>query len=386
MAIAGEHIDLERAGNPVPSVHAPPPIEEVEDLAARCRRLLAGTRAVAGPYPAEPQHSWGRAIAGYLYLGGRGAGAFAVAVILEWLGFGLSAPHGALGGDPVWDWPKALVLWGPLVAAAGALLLVFDLGRNWLLFFTAGRNPRTSWMARGFSILFSFIVTGGVVAAVAVFAPQSEVSTLVLWRVVEAVAVASALATALYTGILLRSMRFIPAWNTPWLPFLFLASALSTGSMGVLLGSSVAGGLGADPASAESLVQAIEALEPALIVAEALLLALYVHSLVGAEPEDRMAATMLLRGPWRYPFWIGVVGGALALPLLLDTAGVFAPSQAPGVVAALAVLVGGLVRRLAVLGIGVKERPPLYRFGEWRARHALDLRSRSEVEVMARRG
>ncbi|GAB4244991.1 MAG: polysulfide reductase NrfD [Thermoleophilia bacterium] len=383
VAIPGRKIDPKRAGAPVQHVQGRAAVGEVEEVSARYRRLLAGARA--GEYAARPQETWGLEIAGYLYLGGLGAGAFAVAVILEWLGFGLSTTYAGLGGGRVWDWSKALLFWGPLAAAAGALLLILDLGRNWFLFFTAGRNPRTSWMARGFSILLSFIVTGCAVTAVSVLAPQSKASSLVLWRGVEAIAVASAVGTAFYTGMLLRSMSFIPAWNTLWLPLLFLASALSTGSMGVLIGSLASPALGVDPASPERLAQAIEVLEPALIVAEAVLLALYVRHLVAAAPEARMSAAMLLRGSWRYPFWVGVVGCSLALPLLLDVVGIFARSLTLGALTAVSVLVGGFVLRLAVLGVGVKERPPLYRFGEWRGRHMLDLRSRTEAEVMTRR-
>lgn len=348
-----------------------PVIGSIEEVSAQYRQLVE--RTATGAYRAKPQEVWGWQIAGYLYLGGLGAGAFAVAVILDWLGVGLSPMYASPVGDWVWDWSKALVLWGPLVAGVGASLLILDLGRNRLRFFTAGNNPRTSWMARGFSILLSFIVAAGAVAAVSVFAPEWRVSTLALWRVVEAVAVVTALGTAVYTGILLRSMKCILAWNAPLIPPLFLASALSTGSMGVLIGSLISPSIGEDPAAAERVVRATEIFEPMVIVVEAVLLAFYVRSLAGGKPEAVLSARILLQGAWRYPFWIGVVGCALALPFVLSMVNIGVGSDAIAAVAGLSVLVGGLILRLAVLAIGVKERPPLYKLGEWRGQHALEL-------------
>jgi len=344
-------------------------IGTIEELSARYPRLVE--EAAPGAYAAKPQHVWRWPIAGYLYLGGLGAGAFAVAVVLDWLGLGLPRASASLVGEWVWDWSKALVLWGPLVAGVGASLLILDLGRNWWRFFTAGNNLRTSWMARGFSILLSFIVLSFVVAAVSVFAPEWRDVALPLWRIVEVIAVATALGTAVYTGILLRSMTYILAWSAPLVPLLFLVSALSTGSMAVLIGSVIFSVVGGDAASAERTVHAIELLEPVLIAIEAVVLVLYVRSLKRGKPEAALSARILLRGAWRYAFWIGVVGCALGVPLALDLANILADSMVVATVAALSILVGGLVLRLAVLGIGVKELPPLYRLGEWRGLHSL---------------
>ena len=57
----------------------------------------------------------------------------------------------------------------------------------------------------------------------------------VLWHILEVIAFVFAFATAIYTGILLKATKSIPLWNTYLLPLLFLASALSTGSMAIIL-------------------------------------------------------------------------------------------------------------------------------------------------------
>jgi formate-dependent nitrite reductase membrane component NrfD len=317
----------------------------------------------------EPQDSWGWHIAGYLYLGGLGAGAFAVAVLLDWCGFHLTASSGATS---VWarGWPQLLLYWGPLVTAAGASLLIFHLGKNWHLFLTASRNPRTSWLARGFLILSGFIVCGLAVLAVAVLLPGWAGRIPIIWRFLQALGLVFALGTAIYTGILLKSMKYIPAWNVPQLPFLFLASALSTGSMGVLVAATAYRLKVADTASTAAFIHAIDVSEPVILACEATLLVLYLRHLAKGKPEGVLSAKMLLSGSLRYRFWVGVVCGALVLPFVLDAVNLGIPSNVLGLVGAATVLVAGFALRLAVLGIGIKERPPLYALSRWRAESA----------------
>jgi formate-dependent nitrite reductase membrane component NrfD len=316
---------------------------------------------------AEPQDSWGWQIAGYLYLGGLGAGAFVVAVLLDWFGFHLTAASRGSSSSWAWDWPQLLLYWGPLVTAGGASLLIFHLGKNWHLFLTASRNPRTSWLARGFLILSGFIVIGVAVLCVSVLLPGWADRPPVLWRFVQALGVVFALGTAIYTGILLKSMKYIPAWNVALLPFLFLASALSTGSMGVLVAATAYRLAVADTTSTAAFIHAVDVSEPLILAGEAALLALYVRHLRRGKPEGALSAKMLLSGSWRYRFWIGVVCGALAWPFVLDAVNLGVGSEVLGLAAAATALIAGFVLRLAVLGIGIKERPPLYALSKWRA-------------------
>jgi polysulfide reductase chain C len=327
------------------------------------------SRISAEPRVAEPQDSWELAIAGYLYLGGLGAGAFIMAIVAGWLGLGLTPAYVHPIGDWAWDWSKALVLWGPFLTALGASLLVFHLGKNWFLGFTACFNPRTSWLARGFIILATFIVVGCAVALVSVFAPHWPARLGILWTALEALGVLFALGTAIYTGILLQSMRFIPAWNSPFLPFLFLASALSTGAMGVIMGAMIYRFAAADPRSAHQLARALEVIEPVLIVVEASLLVLYLRRLRKGKPEGQLSAQMWLSGRWRLGFWGGIVGLALALPFLLDAVNLGLRSDGLAMAASSSVLIGGFLLRCGVLAIGVKETPPLYKLSKWRVAH-----------------
>ena len=321
--------------------------------------------------PASPQSAWEKSIAGYLYLGGLGAGAFTVAVVGKWLSVGIARAELPLVNGWEVDPATAFLLWGPFVTAAGAALLLVHLGRNRVLAYTAGRNPGSSWLARGFLILSGFIAVGCALALVAVFLPAWVDRPPVVWRAVEGLAVALALTTAVYTGLLLRSMKFIPAWSSSLVPPLFLASALSTGAMGIVLSLLAYRLLVPDAAPVEGFVRAVERVEPAFVLSEAVFLAIYVSSLArGSKPEGVLSARMLLSGSWRYGFWLGVVGLALVVPLVSYAAGVAMRSDHLMVAAAASVLVGGFLLRVAILSVGIKEEPPLYKYSQWRAQAA----------------
>jgi formate-dependent nitrite reductase membrane component NrfD len=318
-----------------------------------------------------PQREWGAIIAAYLYLGGLGAGAFLFAVALDWSGLGLGVPAAGWAAPGV-DWAALWLLWGPLVVALGAALLILHLGRNWLLFFTACLNPRTSWLARGFLILAAFIVVGVACLALAVFAPRWVAGDPVTWRVLQALAAVLALATAAYTGLLLRSMKYIPAWRTLVLPLLFVVSALSCGAMALALGVMVHGRAAGVADLNEDIVRALSGAERVLLVLEIIVLAVYLWVLGRGRPEAARARELLVRGERRLPFWGVVVGVGLVLPLALEIAGALAPGRwwIPAS-AAISVLLGGFVVRQLVLAVGVKEQAPLVRVSEWRGGAAL---------------
>jgi formate-dependent nitrite reductase membrane component NrfD len=189
----------------------------------------------------------------------------------------------------------------------------------------------------------------------------------VLWGALEAVTVAAALGTAVYTGILLRSMQYIPAWGPAVLPWLFLVSALSTGSMGVALGAVTYDVVGAGGASGADLARGLDRVEPFVLAAEAALLAVYVVGLRRGTPAARLSAGAWLSGRWRTGFWGGIVGLALSLPFVLVLANAGLDSATVTVAAALSVLLGGFLLRCGVLAVGVPEAPPLDRLARWRA-------------------
>jgi polysulfide reductase chain C len=148
---------------------------------------------------------WGPLIAWYLFLAGMGAGACMVA----WGASLLGAKYNSL--------VKPGVFLGAPLVAIGSLLLLLDLG-NPLRFYLGFFRPQSSMISVGIFIITVFIVLGAVHIAALLFKQVKLSASAVKW--VFGIAAVFALATAIYTGLLLGVVKAVPFWNTPLLPLL----------------------------------------------------------------------------------------------------------------------------------------------------------------------
>ena len=311
----------------------------------------------------RPQHIWRWEIAVYLYMAGMGAGSFIIGMIIHW--FVKPTVPITLFGFNV-DIANPALLWGPIFVAVGAPFLILDLGIK-KRFLYACLNPRTSWLARGFFILSMFIVLGLIVFAASVLYPQILIDRPAPWLVLEGVSVLFAFSTAIYTGVLLKSVKYIPIWNTPLLPTLFLASALSTGSMGIILAMLGSGLLFSPADSLAAVAHSVVAYERILIVVEALILAFYLYSRYRAKDQGETSVRLLLSGKLKPLFWGGIVLIGFVFPIALEYTASCCPGY-PGLLYATGIflLCGGFFLRLGVLASGVKEQLPMHRLVEVR--------------------
>jgi formate-dependent nitrite reductase membrane component NrfD len=312
----------------------------------------------------KPQHVWRWEIAIYLYLAGMGAGAYIIGTMVHWF-LNPTAPITFFNLN--FDVAKPALLWGPLFVAVGAPFLILDLGIK-RRFLYACLNPRTSWVARGFLILSAFIVLGLIFFAISFLPPQWLTDPSGLLLALQIISVIFAFATALYTGILLSSMKYIPVWHTPFLPVLFLASALSTGSMGIILAMLGSGLLFPSAESLALVAHRIVSVERIFILIEALILALYLYSRYRARDQGETSVHLLLSGKLKPLFWGGIVVIGFIFPIVLE----YISSCCPGYpqllyATGIFLLCGGFFLRLGVLASGVKEQLPMYRLVEARA-------------------
>jgi len=312
----------------------------------------------------QPQKVWGWEIAVYLFLAGMGAGAYSVGVILGWT-WNLSVLVKIFHVN--FDVAKGILYGGPLLVAIGAPFLIVDLGIK-ERFLYACLNPRTSWVARGFLILSTFIILGLIVFGTSLLFPGVDLRGSPFWTLLEAITLLLAVSTALYTGILLKSVRYVPIWNTLWLPVLFLASALSTGSTAIVL-AMMACGL-AFPEAQELLVRAhqVASLERILILMEGVILAFYLYTTYRKKEEGEVSVRLLFMGKLRWLFWGGIVFLGFLFPFVLELLSTWQPDQLILLlVTGISLLLGGFFLRWAILASGVKAKHPLHKFLELRA-------------------
>jgi polysulfide reductase chain C len=305
----------------------------------------------------RPQKEWKEIIAIYLYLAGMGAGSYIIGAVINWF----INPSRLI---PIWGFPldvaKAALLWGPMLVAIGAPFLILDLGIK-KRFLYAALNPRTSWVARGFLILSIFIVFGLVLLVKSVLPFEWLHTESTLWYTAEVITVAFAFATALYTGILLKATKSIPLWNTYLLPVLFLVSALSTGSMAIILSTVGTGLFSLDAATLKILMGT----EQILVVIEGIVLFLYLSRRYKASDQGKDSVRLLLFGEKKLLFWGGIVLLGFIFPVVLESISSLSHGNPLFILAAGVVLLcGGFFLRLGVLSAGIREQIPMHRLME----------------------
>jgi formate-dependent nitrite reductase membrane component NrfD len=143
-----------------------------------------------------------------------------------------------------------------------------------------------------------------------------------------------------YTGVLLSALGARPLWNSALLGPLFLVSGLSTAAALVHM-------VAREPGERELLAKA----DNGFLVAELIVLALFLVGLATATGAHQAALGLLLGGPYTAVFWVLVVGAGIAVPLLVQLLAVnHVVRHTP--VAPLLVLAGGVLLRFVLVYAG----------------------------------
>jgi formate-dependent nitrite reductase membrane component NrfD len=295
------------------------------------------------------QEAFGGLVAWDLFLGGMGAGAYFFSGLAAWLG----AKDRAL--------TRAGVFLGVPLVALGTLLLLADLGRpdRFLMVFM---RPSSSMLSIGAIIISLFMMVGFAHMAFLLVPGLKDRLTARLELAIRAAGMFLALATAVYTGLLLGMVLPIPFWNTPVLPVLFLLSALLTGAGLLVLTTALYRRVRREPEdpgirkSSNLMTRSVMILIGTQLLVFLLLFAIMFNS----QPAARESASFLLTGGYASIFWIGVVVIGLLAPLAV--AGAMVPRERTislasmsnvGMLSGVCILAGGLLLRYAVLAAGV---------------------------------
>lgn len=279
----------------------------------------------------QAQKHWDWQVAAYLYGFGAAAGLVFVALLAH--GAGLVDAGTARAAQ-----------WTALAAGIVALACLFDhLGprSRWRAFYVF-RRPRSSWTARGATIVTALVV----LEALALLVPWPDGLRTVLHAAIMLLAVAF----MAYSGLFLSSWNSIAFWNTPALPILFVANALLCGLAALALVAYASSG-----AASLALVATLRPYLLTLLGVNALVLLLYLWGMSTATLPARESVRRLARGPHRLAFWLGTVGVGLALPIVVLGAN---PTSLPAVViACLGIQFGGYLLRDSILRVGIYGYP-----------------------------
>jgi len=283
------------------------------------------------------ENAWGWLIVTYLFLAGAGAGAFVAAVACD-----LLAP----------DWSKTLSQAGSLAAgpliAVGTACLVLDLEAGlwqpWRqIYLVSNLSSGITW---GVIVLSLFIPVAFLYAAA-----LNEITAIgrylkkYVWHL-EVVGSVLAVSTAAYTGILIAVVNGVPFWNTPLMPVLFMASAMSTGLAVAMIGAAII-----DVSTIRTLSNF--ALGHIIFLAvEGVVLILFVFMSLTRSVEAAISANMLISGVLSPYFWVLVVILGILVPFALSFVEYYEYGAMPKylvVGADLLVLVGGMSLRALII-------------------------------------
>ncbi len=252
----------------------------------------------------------------YLILGGVGAGCIAVCSLLDLVvereRFGdadCNQGPAVCPGARMIDYSFAL---GFAVLGAGASCLIFDLGRldRMISLFV---HPSLSWMTFGVYSIATLLVLGCFLALVRLlYLPWIKRAAVVAC---EALAIVFAFAVMVYTGLLLGTLNGVALWTSFWLPALFVASSLSGGIALVV----VCGVFVEKDANVMSTLHLLAICDIVVILAEAIIAALFVASIVSSDNPGAVAGSMrLTEGPQALLWWIGFIGFGMVIPVLIE--------------------------------------------------------------------
>ncbi|QGG48277.1 NrfD/PsrC family molybdoenzyme membrane anchor subunit [Heliorestis convoluta] len=244
----------------------------------------------------EQAAPWGMLVVVYLFLGGLGAGAFLTSY---------GAEKGYLGN--IAGLTKAGYLIAAPAVAIGCVLLLFDLGQGLI-------KP---WLILGMLTNFSSVMTWGFYI-LSLFVLVAIARLYFQWKNIEAPSLLLsagailAIATAIYTGFLLSVVKAVPIWNNHIIPFIFLASALSTGLSATML---LAHGITKTVAETSKVDKA----HFYIIAAEAVLLFVYITMAISGLQGlvAQQSAQMILFGSLAPLFWGLFMIAGIVVPLAI---------------------------------------------------------------------
>ncbi|MDG6996359.1 MAG: polysulfide reductase NrfD [Nitrososphaerota archaeon] len=226
------------------------------------------------------------------------------------------------------------------IGLVGAILLITHVTKPfqaYLVFRNSG-----SVMTWGAAFISAFLIVSLIDILVTRFRPDGnfKLGTKIVTMIV-------AFLVATYSAVLLGALASRPLWFTPFLPWLFLSSALLTG-VALTMGTSSLSVRGRQELSsnAKTLGRSLIVLE----ASEALFIGLYA---ISVSPSGELMN--LLQGSLGLYFLLGVVVVGLAVPLLADIYMAVTKAHfnyALSGISAILVLVGGLLLRYVIVMAG----------------------------------
>jgi formate-dependent nitrite reductase membrane component NrfD len=195
-------------------------------------------------------------------------------------------------------------------------------------------KPQSSWISRGFILIWLFIGCALIQLALSFWLPGNAAET-----VFKVLAGIMAFGVAIYSGFVVGYVGAIKLWNSAIIPILFVIAGL-TGGLAILLLTS------RSTATANMML--------IMVIAYTVFMAIYLWVATYASEVARDSVVRILRGSIAPVFWIGVVLLGMIIPIALLLTNFFAgASAALMIIAAICAIIGGVTLRYIILKGGM---------------------------------
>ncbi len=290
---------------------------------------------------------WTWEISVYLFFGGLTAGLIVFAALAA---LNKSTPERSYSLNK-------LALWAPVALSLGMTTLFLDLEHKLFVFrFYTTFEPTSpmSWGAWILMVIYPVTILQILSTLrpgypwAAGFVDKLSIGRWVLdltsryQREIAMLAIPSAVALGIYTGILLSAFNARPFWNSGLLGVLFLVSGLSTAAALVIL-------LAKEKAEKRWYVQ----MDIGLILVEIVIIALLLINLATGSEQHLQALTYLtsLNG-YALVFWVLFIGLGLLAPLLVEFMELVKERRVLALLGPILVLLGGYLLRHVTVNLG----------------------------------
>ena len=337
----------------------------------------------------DPQLAvWSWEIPVYLFFGGLVAGMMVLAGMAM-----LRVARGDSGRD---FFSMQTPLLGFMLLNLGMLALLLDLTHRlyvWRIYMTVQPSSPMSWGSWVLIIVYGVLLASALIRLHEAW-PWLGRKLPVIRRLSDAIVANPAylrglawaniglgVGLGIYTGILLNTMVARPLWNSAILGPLFLFSGLSAGAAVMHLASvalhgrpapqGMVGGafsallqpMGAVPPEKKT-VDSLIRYDQIFLVIELVLIGLLIANLHTSSAAHAAAASLIMTGPYAWPFWAGVVLVGVLLPLAWQGLEL-THRVAHTVVPAVLVLAGGFTLRWVMVNAGqISEITPVLPLGQ----------------------
>lgn len=330
---------------------------------------------------------WSWEIPLYLFVGGIVAGMMVLA--------GLAMRRIAKGEDPRHFFSMQTPLLGFVLMNIGMLALLLDLTHRlyvWRIFTTFQVSSPMAWGSWVLIVVYGVLMVSALIRLPDAW-PWLGRTVPVIQRLSDALVarpswigalgwanIALGIGLGIYTGILLNTMVARPLWNSAILGPLFLVSGLSAGAAVMHIAATLLQGRSApqgmvggafsamlQPMGAQhpqkSTSQSLVRYDQIFLVTELVFIGVLLINLHTSSASHAVAASLITTGAYALPFWIGVVGVGVLLPLAwqgLELSHKVAHTVLPAVL----VLAGGFTLRWVMVNAGqISEITPVLSLG-----------------------